>query len=118
MMKKLMRNYTTIGRAVLLPVTLDAVSIALSDKENSPLLRYELADVLGQIKNPEACAALECVLADTSDNAMVRHESATKVGALESLLYTLRTFIGNNKASKVVYSYYIHSRESTPICSY
>ena len=45
--------------------TLDAVNIlleALSDKENSPLLRHELAYVLGQIKNPEACAALECVL--------------------------------------------------------
>ena len=59
-----------------------ALMEALLDKSGSPLLRHELAYVLGQLRNDSACDVLEKVLADTTDNVMVRHEAAEALGAI------------------------------------
>ena len=56
--------------------------VGLNDKRNSPLLRHELAYVLGQMRNRIACGTLESVLADQSDDVMVRHECAEALGAI------------------------------------
>ena len=62
----------------------------------SPLLKHELAYVLGQIKNPRAIPTLEAVLvnAEGSHCSMVRHEAAEALGALssESSLPLLRKY--------------------------
>ena len=58
------------------------LAAALLDRENTPLMRHELAYVLGQIRNARACPTLEAVLADERDDAMVRHESAEALGAI------------------------------------
>jgi len=43
-------------------------------KDNSALLKHELAYVLGQMGNLEAVPVLEQVLGDMKQDAMVRHE--------------------------------------------
>lgn len=71
----------------------DATGLA----DPSPLLKHELAYVLGQIKNPLAIPTLEAVLvnADGAHCSMVRHEAAEALGALssESSLPLLRKYI-------------------------
>ena len=42
--------------------------------DDSALLKHELAYCLGQIKNPVALPTLESVLADETEDPMVRHE--------------------------------------------
>eukprot|EP00041_Stephanoeca_diplocostata_P028878 m.835913 g.835913 ORF g.835913 m.835913 type:complete len:229 (-) comp23455_c0_seq67:207-893(-) len=49
---------------------------------HSPLLRHEIAYVLGQLQDEAACEVLESVLNDPSDNVMVRHECAEALGAI------------------------------------
>lgn len=49
---------------------------------HSPLLRHEVAFVLGQLRNAQACATLEEVLRDVNDDVMVRHECAEALGAI------------------------------------
>ena len=61
---------------------IEALATALRDHRNSPLMRHELAFVLGQIQSSLACDVLEETLADTSDDDMVRHESAEALGAI------------------------------------
>lgn len=48
--------------------------IALRNKDDSCLLRHELAYILGQIQDNAACGVLSDILQDTSDDVMVRHE--------------------------------------------
>ncbi|CAM9115957.1 unnamed protein product [Chrysoparadoxa australica] len=57
---------------------------ALLNKGDSALFRHEVAYVLGQMRDSEACAVLEGVLADTADDSMVRHEAAEALGAIGS----------------------------------
>ena len=55
---------------------------ALANKEDSALLRHELAYILGQMQNPAACELLTSILRDENDDVMVRHESAEALGAI------------------------------------
>eukprot|EP00505_MAST-04D_sp_SCG-Rhode-Island_P002900 Stramenopile-MAST_4_protein_2900 len=76
---------------------------ALLDKRNSPLVRHELAYVLGQIQDKKACDALESIVADGSDDAMVRHESAEALGNIGQArsLALLETFMGDPDSIEV-----------------
>lgn len=60
----------------------DAIGEALKNRQDSALLRHELAYVLGQIRDRRACPVLAAVLADEGDDAMVRHEAAEALGAI------------------------------------
>ncbi|KAF4617701.1 hypothetical protein D9613_005813 [Agrocybe pediades] len=59
--------------------------IAKGFKDESALLKHELAYCLGQIKKTSALPALESVLRDTSEDPMVRHEAAEAMGAISDL---------------------------------
>jgi len=63
----------------------------------SPLLKHELAYVLGQLRNPKAIPTLEGVLqnSDGKHCSKVRHEAAEALGALssESSLPLLRKYV-------------------------
>ncbi|CAG8487310.1 6479_t:CDS:2, partial [Acaulospora colombiana] len=56
--------------------------LAKAFKDDSALLKHELAYVLGQIKNPYANPVLSSVLADETEDPMVRHEAAEALGAI------------------------------------
>lgn len=45
-------------------------------------MRHELAYVIGQFQNPEACDTLEAIIEDENDDCMVRHEAAEALGAI------------------------------------
>ncbi|XP_072762343.1 deoxyhypusine hydroxylase [Anoplolepis gracilipes] len=51
-------------------------------KDQSALLKHELAYCLGQIKNPIAISILTKVLEDLSQEPMVRHEAGEALGAI------------------------------------
>ncbi|ETV90742.1 hypothetical protein, variant [Aphanomyces invadans] len=55
---------------------------ALPNKKDSELMRHELAYVIGQFQDDDACPVLERVLADVEDDCMVRHEAAEALGAI------------------------------------
>jgi deoxyhypusine monooxygenase len=63
----------------------------------SPLLKHELAYVLGQLRNDKAIPTLEGVLVNAEGKhcSMVRHEAAEALGALssESSLPLLRKYL-------------------------
>lgn len=59
-----------------------AVLEALKQKEDSALMRHELAYILGQMQNPIACNILSSILEDEDDDVIVRHESAEALGAI------------------------------------
>lgn len=52
--------------------------------DDSALLKHELAYCLGQMKNTSALPTLEAVLADESEDPMVRHEAAEAMGAISA----------------------------------
>jgi len=56
---------------------------ALVEDSSSPLLRHEVAFVLGQLQHPSSIAALEESLSRLDEHTMVRHESAEALGAIE-----------------------------------
>ena len=56
---------------------------ALVEDTSSPLLRHEVAFVLGQLQHPSSIPALEESLSRLEEHAMVRHESAEALGAIE-----------------------------------
>mmetsp|Transcript_32744 Transcript_32744/g.79578 ORF Transcript_32744/g.79578 Transcript_32744/m.79578 type:complete len:433 (+) Transcript_32744:94-1392(+) len=63
---------------------------ALTEDTTSPLLRHEVAFVLGQLQDPASIDALEVSLSrcgttgqDDGEHCMVRHESAEALGAIE-----------------------------------
>lgn len=60
----------------------DAVAEALQQKQDCPLMRHELAYILGQMQNKSVSAVLASVLDDETDDVLVRHESAEALGAL------------------------------------
>lgn len=56
--------------------------IARSLGDPSALLKHECAYCLGQMRNAAAISVLKSVLADTSQEAMVRHEAGEALGAI------------------------------------
>lgn len=48
----------------------------------SPVLRHEIAYVMGQIQNPASIPALKRVLAQSQEHSMVRHEAAEALGSI------------------------------------
>lgn len=54
---------------------------ALRNRNDSALLRHELGYILGQMQDERACPVLEEVLADLSDDVMVRHEVSIAASA-------------------------------------
>ena len=58
------------------------VQIARCLQDTSALLKHECAYCLGQIQNPTAVNVLKSVLADSSQEAMVRHEAGEALGAI------------------------------------
>ncbi|KAG1138050.1 hypothetical protein G6F37_012048 [Rhizopus arrhizus] len=72
-------------------------------KDDSELLKHELAYCLGQIGNPKANAILSEVLEDLNEHEMVRHEAAEALGAIGSLesLPILEKYL-NDKNESVV----------------
>ena len=56
---------------------------ALTKDASSPLLRHEVAYVLGQLQHPDSVEALEESLRRQDEHEMVRHESAEALGAIE-----------------------------------
>lgn len=85
------------GRGNSRTVRLRPASPALLVKDDSDLLRHELAYVLGQMRAHSAIGTLTAVLRDVSDNSMVRHESAEALGAIgdASVLPVLREFLSD-----------------------
>ncbi|CAH0488576.1 unnamed protein product [Peronospora farinosa] len=61
---------------------LQVLLTALLNREDSELMRHELAYVIGQFRMEEACETLQQVLMDESDDDMVRHEAAEALGAI------------------------------------
>lgn len=55
----------------------------LTRDTSSPLLRHEVAYVLGQMQHPASVEALEEVLKRRDEHVMVRHESAEALGAID-----------------------------------
>ena len=83
--------------------SIDAVSIlseALRNKNDSSLMRHELAYILGQIQNPVVVPQLIDILSDESDDILVRHESAEALGAIgaEIALDSLAKFSTHDSA--------------------
>lgn len=64
------------------PEAVAAIAEALTNRDDSALLRHELAYVLGQIRDTRACPVLTEVLSDVGDDVMVRHEAAEALGAI------------------------------------
>jgi deoxyhypusine monooxygenase len=56
---------------------------ALTQDTSSPLLRHEVAYVLGQMQHPASVEALEEALKRRDEHVMVRHESAEALGAID-----------------------------------
>jgi UPF0176 protein len=56
---------------------------ALVQDTSSPLLRHEVAFVLGQLQHPSSIDALVESLSRKDEHTMVRHESAEALGAIE-----------------------------------
>lgn len=65
--------------------TVDAmyvIAAALKQREDSSLMRHELAYILGQMQCLEASETLTGILQDETEDVLVRHESAEALGAL------------------------------------
>ena len=69
-------------RTVASPEAIGYLCEGLREQRNSPLLRHELAYVLGQIRDELACECLESTLGSTDEDVMVRHECAEALGAI------------------------------------
>ncbi|CEG40981.1 deoxyhypusine hydroxylase-like isoform x1 [Plasmopara halstedii] len=64
---------------------LEVLLEALKNRQDSELMRHELAYVIGQFQKKEACEILHEILADETDDVMVRHEVAEALGAIGSV---------------------------------
>jgi len=76
-------------------------AIAKGFKDESALLKHELAYCLGQMKNPLALPVLQEVLADMNEDPMVRHEAAEAMGAIsaESSIPILKQYLNDPNRS-------------------
>lgn len=70
---------------------------ALVQREDSVLMRHELAYILGQMQNPIACPTLVSILEDETDDVIVRHEAAEALGAIgqTASLSVLKKYCGH-----------------------
>ncbi len=64
----------TIVGALLVPQKRRRMDVVSRRDNGNVLLRHEYAYILGQMKDCEACDALEEVLMDLEDDPIVRHE--------------------------------------------
>lgn len=64
---------------------MNCILICAAFTDSSALLKHELAYVLGQIRNPIAIPVLNSVLADRSQDPMVRHEAGEALGAIGAM---------------------------------
>ena len=85
-------------RTIGSPEAVAAVAEALLLREDGALMRHELAYILGQMRNHDACPILTSVLEDESDDILVRHESAEALGS-----------IGHASSLPVLMKYSMHS---------
>lgn len=58
------------------------IADALNMREDSSLMRHELAYILGQMQHKVVCPQLEAILLDEQDDLIVRHECAEALGAI------------------------------------
>ncbi len=84
----------TIGTAEAASVIAEALLL----KEDSALMRHELGYILGQMQHPHVCPLLSKILADETDDVLVRHECAEALGA-----------IGDDKSMSVLRRFSTHS---------
>lgn len=63
------------------------IAEALKNREDTPLMRHELAYILGQMQDVAALPTLSAILEDDADDVLVRHESAEAIGAIGSAEY-------------------------------
>ena len=61
---------------------MEVIAEALRQRDDSDLMRHELAYILGQMQFIEATDTLSNILKDENDSVLVRHESAEALGAL------------------------------------
>ncbi|XP_075265634.1 deoxyhypusine hydroxylase-like [Convolutriloba macropyga] len=73
----------------------------LDPKEDSALLKHELAYCIGQMQLKEAIPFLSQVLSNESENTMVRHEAGEALGAIgcESAAEILKKYIQHKEAA-------------------
>ena len=64
------------------PAAVEIILEALQQRQDSALMRHELAYICGQVGNPLACSAMAKILQDESDDVLVRHECAEALGAI------------------------------------
>lgn len=62
-----------------------AIAEALLQRKDSELMRHELAYILGQMQNEQACPVLTKIVQDVDDDILVRHEAAEALGAIGKL---------------------------------
>lgn len=81
---------------------LDVLLLALQNKDDSELMRHEIAYVIGQMGMEEASDVLIKIIEDLSDDCMVRHEAAEALGNVgtETSLPVLEKF-SNDEAVEV-----------------
>lgn len=70
------------------------IAEALNVREDSSLMRHELAYILGQMQHQIVCPQLEAILLDENDDLIVRHECAEALGAIgkESSISILQNY--------------------------
>lgn len=85
-------------RTIGTPEAVSAVCEGLLMREDGALMRHELAYILGQMRNIDACPILTAVLMDETDDILVRHESAEALGS-----------IGHSSSMEVLEKYSQHS---------
>ncbi len=75
------------------PGAIDALACGFDDP--SALFRHEIAYVFGQLSDPHSIPALQKVLCNASEEAMVRHEAAEALGSIatDDVLPVLQGFI-------------------------
>ncbi len=71
-----------------------ALGRALQLDTSSPLLRHEVAFVLGQMQHPASLEYLEASLRRKGEHAIVRHEAAEAAGALEGCWEACEKLLG------------------------
>jgi deoxyhypusine monooxygenase len=74
------------------------IAEGLRARNDSELMRHELAYILGQMQHSVVCPLLESILQDESDDIIVRHECAEALGA-----------IGHPSSVSILESYCSHS---------
>ncbi|KAI0099974.1 deoxyhypusine hydroxylase [Nemania sp. FL0031] len=75
-------------------------ALAGAFKDDSPLLRHEIAFVFGQLSHPESIPALQEVLSNVKEEGMVRHEAAEALGSLgdhDGVEDTLKRFLDDEE---------------------